>query len=312
MNIIFFGNGDFGVHTLKSLHESEYNILALVTNLDKKKGRGLLYRKNNLYNEANKRKIKIIQENNIEQKSFVDKIKKFNADVFVVISYKIIPKEIFILPKFGTINLHASYLPKYRGSSPIQKALMNGDRAIGLTSFLIEEKIDNGKIIKQELYDVNEHSTYSEVHDLLSFKGGQFMLDTLSLLSLNRNKFAKQDMSKATYAKKIIKEDYQISFNCDSKYLHNKIRSLTMPGCYCYIGQKRLKFFDTFYCDKNLHNLDIGNYLYENESIIIGCKIGVLIVKSIQFEGKKIISAKDFNNMNIIFKSFNSNGQSNK
>ena len=299
MNIVFFGNGSFGLHTLKALDDSKHNILAIVTNKDKAKGRGLKKSKNELFNEAQYRKIKIIQEDDMNKLSFIEKLKEINADVFIVISYKIIPKEIYNMPEYGAINLHASYLPKYRGSSPIQKALMNSDDTIGLTSFLIDEKIDNGKIIKQQLYELDNHSTYTEVYNMLSLKGGDFILDTLRLLDLDDFEYIEQDLSKLSYAKKIKKNDYKITFSDSSKKIHDKIRSLTLPGCFCYFGNKRLKLFKTFYSTNNAYKLKIGCFTYEKHSIIIGCKTGVLIVGAVQFEGKKIISARDFSNMNI-------------
>jgi len=298
MKIIFFGNGDFGIPTLQSIHDSKNNLIALVTNPQKNKGRGLHRKTSNIYNISTSINIKVFEEQNLTDPLFIETLKALKPDLFIAISYKIMPEELFTIPRHGTINLHGSLLPKYRGAAPIQRALMNGDENIGLTTFYINKRIDCGDILLQKSFTFNEHTTYTSAHEVLSLKAMALVADTLELIQSNATKNKIQITKKATYAKKIDRSEYLINLNYDARLVHNHIRGLTKPGCYCFFTNKRVKLFNTYYDSPDIKTSAVGSFFFKNEYILIKCKTGYLSVKNLQFEGKKIINAKDFNNMN--------------
>ena len=301
MNIVFFGNGSFGIPSLKKLYNSNYKLLCLISNTPKSKSRKKNQKLPILQQTANDLNIKIINQDVLTDINFINNLKSLNPDLFIVVSYKIIPGILLDIPKYGSINLHASMLPKHRGSSPIQRALINGETEIVLTTFLLNSGIDKGDIIAQKKYKLNDRNTYTELHDKLAVKGSQIIIDSIELVTSKDFVPKKQSNTKISYAKKINKNEYRITFDTNAFNLHNKIRGLTFPGCYCYYLNKRVKLFNTYY-DNNI-SIDllknIGDFTFENNSIYIKCKKGFLIVNELQFEGKKIIKAIDFKNMNL-------------
>ena len=301
MNIVFFGNGSFGMPSLKKLYNSNYKLLCLVSNTPKSKSRKKNQKLPILQKTANDLNIEIINQDVLTDINFINNLKSLNPDLFIVVSYKIIPGTLLDIPKYGSINLHASMLPKYRGSSPIQRALIKGETEIGLTTFLLNSGIDKGDIIAQKKFKLNDRNTYTELHDKLAVKGSRIIIDSIESVTSKDFVPKKQSNTKISYAKKINKNEYRITFDANAFNLHNKIRGLTFPGCYCYYLNKRVKLFNTYY-DNNI-SIDllknIGDFTFENNSIYIKCKKGFLIVNEVQFEGKKIIKAIDFKNMNL-------------
>ena len=301
MNIVFFGNGSFGMPSLKKLYNSNYKLLCLISNTPKSKSRKKNQKLPILQKTANDLNIEIINQDVLTDINFINNLKSLNPDLFIVVSYKIIPGILLDIPKYGSINLHASMLPKYRGSSPIQRALINGEKEIGLTTFLLNSGIDKGDIIAQKKYKLNDRNTYTELHDKLAVKGSQIIIDSIESVTSKDFVPKKQSNTKISYAKKINKNEYRITFDANAFNLHNKIRGLTFPGCYCYYLNKRVKLFNTYYDNDISIDLlkNIGDFTFENNSIYIKCKKGFLIVNEVQFEGKKIIKAIDFKNMNL-------------
>ena len=308
MNIIFFGNGNFGINTIKLLKKSNYNILSIISDVSKKSGRGLKQNTSDLLSFVKSLNIDLIQQDNIADPTFINKLNSFAPDLFIVIDYKILPQKLLDIPKLGSINLHASYLPNYKGASPIQRSLMNNDNYLGITTFFLNKHIDEGNIILQDKVKISDTTTYSEAYNVLSLKGSELMIS--SLKRINKKEFKGVKQSKGTkkcvykesftlYAKKIHKDEYIINFNITSLDLHNRIRALTMPGCYTYYKSKRIKFFDTYYLSDNINNLNLGEYKINNKKqLLVGCKVGTLIVNKVQVEGKNIIDAINFFNNN--------------
>ena len=295
MNIIFFGNGKFAQKSLERLHSDKlHNVLLVVTNDLKKQGRGLSSLNTPIANYCESNNINLFKTNNIKNKENINLFSNYNADVFIVIEYKILPDYIYSIPKNGSINIHASLLPKYRGAAPIQRAIMNGDTKIGVSSFKLNNNIDGGKIICTKHTVFNDKSTYGEVYDTLSVIGSELLFETLDAIEKNKQ-LCIQEVSAITKAPKIEKNDFRITFNCRAKDIHNKIRALTPPSPFAFINNKKIKLFNTYYLDDN--KLSVGEYNFSNKSIYIGCKYGTLIVEFLQFENKRKISALDFSNM---------------
>jgi len=297
MNIIFFANGIFALNALESLVKSKHNILTVITNEDKISGRGRKYQPTPIAKFSTENNLNLSKINFINDVKHVNYLKSFNADIFVIISYKILNKIIYSIPKYKSINIHASLLPNYRGAAPIQRSIMNGDNILGLTSFKLNSKIDSGDIIHQKKVKITDTTTYGEAHDLLSDLSGIFLLDTLQKIE-NKIIYKHQLDKKNNYATKILKEEYKISLNAKSQNIHNSIRSLTPPGSYLIFNSKRVKIFDTYYKNVNIYKLNIGHFIIKEHILIIGCKYGHLTCKSLQFEGKKRTNINDFKNMN--------------
>ena len=300
MRIIFFGNGDFGVSTLINLYESKHDLLLLVTNKAKKKDRKQNIIHSNIHKIAIKNSINVIDTDDISSISFHTKIESLKPDLFIVISYKIIPESLLSIPEKGAINLHASLLPQYRGSAPIQRSLMDGSNLFGLTSFYLKKGIDNGDLIFQKKFRFNDKATYTDIHNNLAKEGPEIISESINLIKQNNFKPKKQNSKLTTYAKKINKIEYRLNFKNSSKNIHNHIRALTKPGCYCFLNKKRIKLYDTYYLNKNNNDLyKIGDFWFINKEMHIKCQKGVLIVNSIQIEGRKIISTSEFMNRNF-------------
>ena len=297
MNIVFFANGSFAIHSLDVLLKNydHFTVKAVVTNVDKKTGRGQKKTETLVSKYSNSKSLNLIKVKNFNDKSFIDNLKEINPDLFIVISYRILPGYIYKIPKLGSINIHTSLLPEYRGAAPIQRSIMDGKDYLGLTSFFLNENVDEGDIILSKKVPIDDKITYGEAFDFLSKLTAIFLIETINNINSSK-KIIKQSNKNTNYAKKIKKSEYCISLDFNSKDIHNHIRGLTPPGCYINFNNKKVKVFNTYYNNKNL---DIGHYSYEDNKLYVGCKNGSLIIEKLQFEGKKIISAKDFNNMNF-------------
>lgn len=294
MNIVFFSNGFFGIESLKKINRSKYNLIGVVTNKAKRSGRGLRNKNTPIYNWSTKNNLNTITVNNLNNKNFIKSLELLQADLFIVIEYKILPHSIFTIPKYGTINLHASILPKYRGSAPIQRALMNGDKSLGLTIFKIDSNIDTGNIIDSKSFLFNDKTTYEEAYYDLSKFGALFLLNSIPYLK-NSSTFTKQNHKLSSNAPKINNSDKKINFDKNAFDVHNKIRALhSKPGSYCNLENKKVKLFDTYYNNNN--NLKIGEFNISENRLYIGCKKGQLEVENIQIEGKARITILDFSN----------------
>ena len=305
MKIVFFANGTFALHSLDILNKNSkhYKIKAVVTNEDKKSGRGQKLNETLISKYSKKNLLNVIKIKNFNDKTFINNLKELDADLFIVISYRILPEFIYSIPKLGSINIHTSVLPEYRGAAPIQRSIIDGKKYIGLTSFFLNDNIDQGNIILTKKIPIDNFITYGEAFDNLSIIAPSFLIETLNCILKNK-KLVVQSNENVSYAKKIKKEDYIVNLNTSSKNVHNKIRGLTPPGCYLFFNSKKVKLYKTYF---NKSTLPIGTYEIEKNTLLIGCKSGCLEVKKIQFEGKKIIDIMDFSNMNfkdnIIFKS---------
>ena len=304
MNIIFFGNGPFALQSLKELNQSsEHKILLTVTNEDKKRGRGLKKTSSIVSNFCIKNNINLYKCDNIRSQEFFSKIEEYNPECFVVIEYRILPKNLLDIPIYGSVNIHASLLPSYRGAAPIQRSIMNGETIFGVSSFLIEEKIDTGNIIKQKKCKIDDSAVFNEVYEKLSIMGSSLLLESLDKIKFS-DTFIIQNDKLSSNAPKIIKDEYKISFNETAENIHNKIRAL-FPKTYASINSKKVRLLDTYYSN-DISSNEIGNHFLLEDTLHIRCKNSTLLVKGLQFENKNRITSKDFNNMthlnNVKFK----------
>jgi len=301
---IFFGTPDFSVPTLNLLIK-ETNLIAIVTQPDKKVGRKQMVLPTPIKKIGLQNKIKVFQPQRIKDEEIINQIKKLNPDLIIVAAYgKIIPKDILDLPKYGCINIHASLLPKYRGASPIQTAILNGEKETGITIMVMNEKMDEGDIIAQIPEKIYNNDTSESLHNRLSKTGANFLIKTLPDYINKKIVPQKQNNKSATYTKIIKKEDGKINWQQNSYKILRQINAFTpWPSAYTFIDQKRFKITKAQAIDKDSEKQNGTIILFENK-IAIACSKSILLIEKWQPEGKKEIKTSDYllGNKNIINK----------
>ena len=254
INIIFFGNTNFSNPTLLACNEN-FNLKAVVTNKSKKMGRGQKILDTPVMTLAKEKSFKVIEGEDLNDKSFINELKNLNPDFFVVVAYRILPKSLLKIPKFGSINIHSSLLPKYRGAAPIQHALLNQEKLTGISTFLIEPKVDTGKIIDQFQVEISPEDNYGSLSKKLSQAGAELIESSVTKCYTNSADLIKQNDSEATLAPKILKDDLKINWNQDSKVILAMIKAFSpTPGAFTTINSKRLKIFKAEVIDCNSNN----------------------------------------------------------
>jgi len=294
MRILFFGNADFGVPTLGSLLNSSYDLLSVVTNKDKRSGRGKRYSPTPIKEYSLKNNIPIIEIDNLNDLSFEKAVASLEPDICVVIAYRLLPSNIFNIPRYGTINLHASLLPKYRGAAPIQRAILNGDNETGLSTFLIDEKIDTGNLILQEKIKIDEMDSFGEVYIKLSEIGPELMMKTISHI-LDKAPLKNQE-GEVTYAKKITKNETKIIWNMRAIDIHNMIRAFSPnPSAFSCILNKRIKLLKSKIIISREDMLP-GQIVLDQGKFFVGTSTCAIEVLELQPEGKRRMKAIEFMN----------------
>lgn len=288
------GTPDFAIPSLKILLESNHKVIAVVTQPDKERGRGQKVSFTAVKQFAVENKIPVYQpeklKGNIE---FVEQMKSLEPDLFVVVAFGILPKEIFEIPKHGSFNLHGSYLPKYRGAAPIQWALINGDTETGLTTFKLAEKVDTGNILLQEKVEINYDDNFETLHDRMSELGAKLVLDTVNLIESGNYELKKQDDSLASPAPKITKEICLIDWNKSAVEIHNLVRGLSpYPAAFFNYNNKVIKVYKT----QIVYDVNLKPFCFHQTKteLTIGCGKGALRILEIQQEGKKRMSIEEF------------------
>ena len=294
MKIVFMGTPDFSIPSLKILIENNHQILAVVTTQDKERGRGQKVTYTVVKQFAIGRNIAVYQPEKLKGNfDFVEQMKSLKPDLFVVVAFRILPKEVFEIPKYGSFNLHGSYLPKYRGAAPIQWALINGDTETGLTTFKLAEKVDTGNIYLQEKVKINPDDNFETLHDRMSLIGAQLVLKTVQLIESGNYELKQQDDSLASPAPKITKEICLIDWNKPAEEIHNLVRGLSpYPAAFFNYNNKVIKIYKTeIVKDFNLKPFELQQTKTE---LIIGCGKDALRILEIQQEGKKRMNIEEF------------------
>ena len=295
MRILFFGNTDFGLPTLHSLFNSNHNIIAVITNQDKKSGRGKTYTSTSIKQYSLDNNINLIEAEDINNLDFQDKIKTTKPDLIIVIAFRLLPAKIFNIPSYGTMNLHASLLPKYRGAAPIQRAIINGDSETGISTFFIDENIDTGNLILQRKVVINELDNFISLHDKLSKIGSDLVMDSIDYI-FHKKPLIKQE-GDPSYAKKIKKNELQIDWSKDVNDIFNRIRAFSpYPGAFSYIENKRVKLFRSKIANSIKKHLSPGHIYINNNRLFVGTSAEPIEILELQQEGKKRMNVVDFIN----------------
>jgi len=302
LRIVFMGTPDFAVESLKKLIDSGHNIVGVITSKDKQAGRGLKTQKSAVKKYASDQNLKILQPGNFKYPVFIDELKLLNANLFVVVAFRMLPEIVWQMPEFGTINLHASLLPHYRGAAPINWAIINGENKTGVTTFFIEKEIDTGNIILQDEVQILPDETAGELHDKLMITGAELLVKTVKSIADRTVKAMTQlelmTANEIKSAPKIYKDICKINWNNTTGNIHNFIRGLSpYPCAWTEItnGEKSflLKVFKSRIIPGSPQE-ESKIYSENNNQLLVGVKDGMIEILELQLQGKKRMKTTDF------------------
>jgi len=298
MRIVFFGSAHFAVPALEVLIKNKHEIVCVVTQPDKQKGRHLQLSATDVKSTASAAKLKIFQPENINSKESVKFLKNLEADLFIVVAYgQILSQEVLDTPKLMPINIHASLLPRYRGAAPINWAIINGDKLSGVTIMYVTRKMDCGPIMLQKEIKIEDKDTSVSLEEKLSQAGAQLLIEALTLIDQRDYRLIDQDEEKVVLAPKMTKEIGLIDWNTPATDIHNQIRGvLPWPGAFTSYRKKLLKIFqaDVLPIFPN-HKPVCGEVVRaDKHGIVVACARGFLEVKELQLEAGKRMSAQNF------------------
>lgn len=299
LKVVFMGTPQFSVGILDSIIKSNFEVVAAITVADKPAGRGLKLNKSAVKVYCEDNNIPVLQPTNLKDEAFLNVLKAFNANVFIVVAFRMLPKVVWSMPSKGTFNLHASLLPDYRGSAPINWAIINGDKESGLSTFFIDDKIDTGDVILQKKLSITKNESAGELHDRMIIDGSELVIETLNKIEIGEVVTAKQnELASNRQAPKLTKENTQIDWSKNVGEIHNLIRGLNpYPGSWTIWEnqkgeQKQVKIFKSEVSEERSQN-EIGLYkigkkiFYKNES-------GILEILEFQVEGKKKMTSSEW------------------
>ena len=294
MRTIFMGNPEFAIPTLKALQQSNHDLVAVVSNPPKPMGRGQALMSTAVGKFAKDQGFPLIEPRSLRSQELNKQLTTLNPDLFVVVAYKILPKSLIDLPRFGALNVHASLLPKYRGAGPIQWALMNGDKTTGVTVFQITPDVDTGDILLQQEIAISADDTMWTLGIRLCEAGAKLVIEAMDALETGSISGKPQDPALATPAPKITKEMTLIDWTWSAEKIHNWVRGLSpFPGMVTTIGGKQFRIYKTAVLDRN-GNAPGTIVELHNESLVIATGDGHLSLLEVQIEGKKKMPAADF------------------
>jgi methionyl-tRNA formyltransferase len=298
LRIVFMGTPDFAVPSLDILINNGYNVVGVITATDKWGGRG----KKTLIESAVKKYavskgLPVLQPKNLKSPEFLEELRELNANLQIVVAFRMLPEVVWDMPEYGTFNLHGSLLPKYRGAAPIHWALINGEKETGVTTFFIRHEIDTGDMILQAKLPIGEDETTGSVHDRMMQLGAETVLETVKMIEADNYTLQKQDDSLACKAPKLSKENTEIDFHRDTDTVYNFIRGLSpYPVAWTKLDDKLFKIYQA---EKVLekHAIEPGEFISDNKSFIrISTLDGFIDVKEMQLQGKRRMNTRDFLN----------------
>jgi methionyl-tRNA formyltransferase len=301
LKVVFLGTPEFAKTSLEAIHQSHHEVVGVVTVADKASGRGQKINQSPVKVFAVENNIPVFQPEKLRNPEFLDELRKLDADVFVVVAFRMMPKVLFEMPKMGTFNLHASLLPDYRGAAPINYAVINGEEKSGATTFFINEKIDEGNILLQEEIPVLENENAGSLHDRLMEMGSKLVVKTLD--GLAENSIVEKSQPEVEHPKnafKIFKEDTRIDWTKNSKAVHQFILGMSpYPAAFTTLKigeeEKGLKIFGGKFELSN-HGKPVGSLEISKNEFKIYTQDGVYFPLELQLEGKKRMNIKDFLN----------------
>jgi methionyl-tRNA formyltransferase len=293
------GTPEFAVASLDALVQSRHQVVGVVTVADKPAGRGRQVQMSAVKNYAVEHQLPVAQPEKLRDPEFLNQLTTWNADLFVVVAFRMLPEVVWNMPPMGTINLHGSLLPKYRGAAPINRAIINGEKETGVTTFFLQHEIDTGKVIKRATLPIGPDETAGELHDRMMAIGALTLKETVDLIADGRAEAVAQEMLQSNgeevcHAPKIFKEDCKIDWSKTGAEIHNFIRGLSpYPAAWTMLGDKSLKIFSGNFIQGNPQTQ--GEFSTDQKSILkFACADGWYAIKELQFEGKKRMGVEEF------------------
>ncbi|WP_245830849.1 methionyl-tRNA formyltransferase [Marivirga sericea] len=296
LRIVYMGTPDFAVPSLRILVENHYDIAAVITAPDKPKGRGQKLSQSPVKEYAQLAGLKIMQPNNLKDPEFQAELASLEANLQIVVAFRMLPEAVWSMPEIGTFNLHASLLPQYRGAAPIHWAVMNGETETGLTTFFLKHEIDTGSIIMQEKEPISPSDTTGTVYNRLMDKGAELVLKTVEAIETGDYELHQQNENQTLkHAPKLFKENTELKWTEPAEKLYNYVRGLNpFPTAWAIINNKKYKIHESSIIDKDSTG-EIGKLITDNKNHLhIQCNPGILALKIIQPEGKKRMEVADF------------------
>ena len=307
MKIVFFGSPNLAVESLKKILEAGYEVVAVVTAPDKPAGRGMKLKPTAVKEFAQDKGIPVLQPHNLKDEEFLEKLRAAGADVFVVVAFRYLPKQVWSIPPLGTINLHTSYLPDYRGAAPINWAVVNGETQTGVTTFYINDKLDTGNIILRKRVPIYPEDTAGDLHDRLMTQGADLLVETLRLIESGKatpipQADLEKEFNQLKTAPKLTQENTRIDWNNSAQAVYNFIRGMSpYPGAWTTLvddekGKKtpNVKIFRATAIEDN-HNLPSGTIVTDKKTFFkVAVPDGFVEIKEIQLPGKKRLPIKEF------------------
>lgn len=299
MRIVFMGTPDFAVASLKALLDHGEQVVGVVTAPDRPAGRGQKIKEPAVKTFAKQFGIPVLQPEKLRSSTFLEELKALKADIQVVVAFRMLPEVVWDMPAYGTINVHASLLPEYRGAAPINHAIINGEKESGVTTFRLQHEIDTGEILLTAKTPILETDTAGTLHDRLMQLGAETLLQTMDGLKKNTiTPIRQDDLSEGMDLKsapKIFKENCQINWDMECRSINNLIRGLSpYPGAFTLLDGKTLKIFSTE-IENAMPAEAVGSYLTDKKNYLkFACKDGYLHILDLQLEGKKRIGIQEF------------------
>ncbi|WP_233884942.1 methionyl-tRNA formyltransferase [Tenacibaculum piscium] len=300
LRIVFMGTPDFAVTILKHLIEHNYTVVGVITAADKPAGRGRKLNESAVKKYALSQDLPILQPTNLKNEAFQTALKNWNANLQIVVAFRMLPKSVWAMPEFGTFNLHASLLPDYRGAAPINWAIINGETKTGVSTFFIDDKIDTGEIILQESVEIKEDEIVGELHDKLMYLGANLVAKTLDLIAKGTVKTTKQPELEEKTAYKLFTDTCKIDWSKSLTDIYNHIRGLNpYPAAWTTIQNGETEISAKIYGvtkEFTSHNLANGKIVASKKELKIAVKDGYLIIEQLKISGKKLMDAKSLLN----------------
>ena len=290
------GTPDFAVASLDALVQANFDVVAVVTAPDKPAGRGQKLNESAVKKYAVEKGIPVLQPEKLKNPEFIEELRSYQADLQVVVAFRMLPEIVWNMPAKGTINLHGSLLPQYRGAAPINHAIINGEKESGVTTFFLKQEIDTGDIILSDSVPIADDETAGELHDKLMVVGANLLVKTLRAIEANNITEQPQPQNDdLKHAPKIFKEDCKINWNSPAQTIHNLIRGLSpYPTAFTSLNDKTLKVFKAEIEDKE-PGIVAGGFLTDGKTYLkFAAKDGFIKLLDIQYEGKKRMLIEDF------------------
>lgn len=295
LRIVFMGSPDFAVPSLEKLSQSSHQIVAVLSNPDKRRGRRKAPEPTAVKKRALELQLPVIDAVDLQSASFQKQLEELKADLFVVVAFRILPDSLLNTPSIGSVNLHASLLPRYRGAAPIHWAVINGETETGCTVFFLDSKVDTGDIISTVRTPIGPCETTGELYNRLKEKGAALLAETVDQIASGRVNPVKQDHSLATPAPKLFRENTRIDFNRTAREVHNFVRGLNpFPGAWCLYDDLKMNIHQTLPAEDL--SAEPGELIVVNNRLYAGCGEGAVELEELQLPGRKKIGGTDFAN----------------